>query len=553
MVRCVAAASSLSLFRCSLARKHPTFAKFITTHEEDLARWSLRQNVSDAQEFHNLWSSRYGQGLLEFKPHKIPERIKFNAKMWESIVKYKANMVSVDVNLTSNALRAVGAYSWKAGDILESTAQESVKRLHNDDLVRPTAKRHQLSNSKKEDQHKKQSDDDVNQVLSRRLAHKQWTDNEKRLLEELIDGNIFLDVEMTLAPCIIDLLKSDMKFQDLPLLKLCLSGIVNTMNQGQFSRVRPYIKSINYQERIDLVVARFLKHGISNDSAALFSRITTAIDKDATVGECLLLVHELQKPLLSANQFDAQQYRVLKIVEYLLDCLDTYSAGENEATVQRRFATILDHVFRGTKIKLAEDETTSSCTKTTQIFNNTVHGVGNAAASVGRKIDVLLKSSSNDAVELSSIEVKKASVGPALVIAQQCKNLCTNASILSFLCALDPRRETLRTVAAIDLVGSVGYVYLLTSVGSLFFAQQIGILSLPRSLRDFARFATSLNLLFGYKDFVLRLAEEAQSAFDHCQNMDAICEAITIDNTEAPRRQSIYITPTRHDAARCDG
>ncbi|ORX55593.1 hypothetical protein DM01DRAFT_1023217 [Hesseltinella vesiculosa] len=105
-------------------------------------------------------------------------------------------------------------------------------------------------------------------------------------------------------------------------------------------------------------------------------------------------------------------------------------------------------------------ETTSSCTKTTQIFNSTVHGVGNAAASIGRKIDVLLKSCSNDAVELSSIEVKKASVGPALVIAQQCKNLRTNASILSFLCALDPRRETLRTVAAIDLVAPSSFTHL---------------------------------------------------------------------------------------------
>ncbi|KAI8374350.1 uncharacterized protein BYT42DRAFT_474922, partial [Radiomyces spectabilis] len=126
------------------------------------------------------------------------------------------------------------------------------------------------------------------------------------------------------------------------------------------------------------------------------------------------------------------------------EALEDFDDHESESTSYRRFAVIMDCLFRGTKVKCMYNEA---------ILNIT------SADTRGKKTDLLIKYGST----------------------QGCKNLRTNAAILNNIRSLDPRKSSTH-VAAMDWLGSVGYLYLMADIDGLYYAQKIGILSLPKSL-----------------------------------------------------------------------
>ncbi|ORY98231.1 hypothetical protein BCR43DRAFT_264914 [Syncephalastrum racemosum] len=224
---------------------------------------------------------------------------------------------------------------------------------------------------------------------------------------------------------------------------------------------------------------------------------------------------------------------------------------DTEATVLRRFMNILTTVFSSqNNISLTEGETTSSSTKMVQQMNVALHEVG-SGQSFGRKIDVLVKHhrGSNKYIELSSLEIKPDHCGPALVREQQNKNLRTNGAILANLSCLDPENAALQTTAAIDIVGSTGYVYVLTNFDDIFFACQVGIIRLPKSRGNFASMVGTLDILFAFEAMMENLGEEAQAAFERAESRDNICEVADVreEGTSYPHiNHDIFITPTRH-------
>ncbi|KAI9311154.1 hypothetical protein BX666DRAFT_1066750, partial [Dichotomocladium elegans] len=88
-------------------------------------------------------------------------------------------------------------------------------------------------------------------------------------------------------------------------------------------------------------------------------------------------------------------------------------------------------------------------------------------------------------IELSSLEIKPPSTCPALIKEQQNKNLRTNGAILAYLSSLNPRPRALQTTAAIDFIGSAGYVYIMTNLNGIFYARQVGLIILPKSRDSF--------------------------------------------------------------------
>ncbi|CAO3618871.1 unnamed protein product [Mucor hiemalis] len=187
-------------------------------------------------------------------------------------------------------------------------------------------------------------------------------------------------------------------------------------------------------------------------------------------------------------------------------------------------------------------------TKSIRRLNVALYDV-NQSQSIGRKIDILVKhdQGSNKFIELSSLEVKPANAGPAVIKEQQNKNLRTNGAILAYLSSLNPKCCALQTTAAIDFIGSVGYVYTMTNIEDIFYAKQVGIMMLPKSRSTFTNLIETMDLLFAFEAFMINLGHEARAALEHRESLDNICEVANVFQKFNPSPvHDIFITPTRH-------
>lgn len=149
-----------------------------------------------------------------------------------------------------------------------------------------------------------------------------------------------------------------------------------------------------------------------------------------------MLINDLKRPFLENEDRGHEIYRMLKIMEYLIDTLEDYESNGSEMTSYRRFAYIFDILFRKTAIKCLDGEIASDTTKGVKLYNEAITNT-TFTDTRGKKIDLLVKYGSSDGVELSSNEFKVARPSPLIALQQQCKNLRTNAAILNNLQALD--------------------------------------------------------------------------------------------------------------------
>ncbi|KAG0166548.1 hypothetical protein DFQ29_000934 [Apophysomyces sp. BC1021] len=380
----------------------------------------------------------------------------------------------------------------------------------------------------------------------KKLLGKPWTDDERRLLDQ-ITNNPFVDIHPPLAQHITHILKSELCHDDVYLLKLSLSGIVNTIRSSDFDHVRSFLPAHHLEERLDSIAAEFRRNATTNEVKSLLRKVTNTFVQGSSTEDTILLVHELQRPLLLSKQRTSQAYRALDAVAAFLTFMGSYNNNDTEATVLRRFMTILSIVFsNNTSIKLIEGETTSACTKSVQRVNVALYKAGHGQ-SFGRKIDILVKhdQGSGKYIELSSLEVKPGNAGPALIRNQQNKNLRTNGAILAYLSSLDRNCSALQTTAAIDFVGSAGYVYVLTNIEGIFYARQVGLITLPKSRSNFIQLTETLDLLFAFETFIVNLGQEAQAAMEYRESLDNICEVANVRQECIPSpHHDIFITPT---------
>ncbi|KAF7727453.1 hypothetical protein EC973_007522 [Apophysomyces ossiformis] len=233
------------------------------------------------------------------------------------------------------------------------------------------------------------------------------------------------------------------------------------MNSSQYNKVKPFLPQQKFP-RLDTLISSFKSHGMKDDTLNLYQHVASICTNDSRE-DVLLAIDELKKPLLQAKQRDHETYRMLKILEYVVEGLEGFDDHESESTSYRRFATIMDCLFRGTQVKCVDGEFTSDATKAIRMYNEAILNITSADAK-GKKIDLLIKYASSQGVEISSNEFKAPHPTPSVALQQQCKNLRSNAAIFNYIRSLDPRKPFTH-VAAMDWLGSVGYLYLIPHDG----------------------------------------------------------------------------------------
>ncbi|KAI8138207.1 hypothetical protein BJV82DRAFT_302845 [Fennellomyces sp. T-0311] len=99
----------------------------------------------------------------------------------------------------------------------------------------------------------------------KKLTGIEWSDKERRLIDELDDNSPFLDVNLSLAPFVVKMLKSPLLPEHMPVLKLSLSGIANMMNKSQYASVLPSLGSTNnHKEKLDEIATCFCSRDLES-------------------------------------------------------------------------------------------------------------------------------------------------------------------------------------------------------------------------------------------------------------------------------------------------
>ncbi|KAF7730091.1 hypothetical protein EC973_003037 [Apophysomyces ossiformis] len=462
----------------------------------------------------------------------------------------------------TTSIRTLTAFAEDGSDLVITDHHKSKKRaLNNIKEATISSSKDTITNSSKDiissmhkDITKDVITDDVTEcsllevlfgMALKKMSSDTWNEKETRLLDQL--DSPFIDINTTLCNVIKSILikdKSDMDASDLITLKLCLSRIVNLMNPKQAERVVQYLEIDSQRKQVQGSIDEFLKHGMNKDAHEAYDKILDVFDTGGCLEDALIMIDALKKPLLERRERNTDMYRMLKIMEHVLGYLYSCKDGDSEATVYRRIAMIMDELFCDTGVMLADGETCSECTKNTRLYNDMVFGTS-SDSSFGRKIDLLIKFGDNQELEISSNEFKKNGVTPAMAVMQQCKNLRVNGSILDALQRLDARK-TVKQVVAMDWLGYVGYMFTLLDINGVYFGEKIGVLLLPKSVKDLHTFIVTLDILFCYKHFIISLGEEALSAWNRRQNMDILREVIDVSNSSplGQHQHHIFFTPT---------
>ncbi|KAI8099287.1 uncharacterized protein BX664DRAFT_255503 [Halteromyces radiatus] len=170
---------------------------------------------------------------------------------------------------------------------------------------------------------------------------------------------------------------------------------------------------------------------------------------------------------------------------------------ESEMTFYRRFATLLDILFKGTQIELADGETGCSSTRPAIEMNKAVFQAIDSGAAYCRKIDLLIKFDGTERLELCSNEWKKSNVSANTVLKQQCKNLRINATILSTL--ISKYGDKFDKLMAMDWIGHIGYLYVLEKHGDVFVSSLLATMMIPKEAAHLAQMKPTLDNLFLFK------------------------------------------------------
>lgn len=148
----------------------------------------------------------------------------------------------------------------------------------------------------------------------------------------------------------------------------------------------------------------------------------------------------------------------------------------SENTYLRKFADIVDTLFKNTNLLIKDGENICEASKRMQIINE-------GDVTFGRRLDLIVTSEQDvKDIELCSLEFKKGDAPYATLLYQQSKNLRINACILNeiHLLTLDENIS----IAYLDFSGRNAYISQIFKMNDRFVAHEVGKVTIIKSLLE---------------------------------------------------------------------
>ncbi|ORY98230.1 hypothetical protein BCR43DRAFT_264920 [Syncephalastrum racemosum] len=290
------------LFTYLHSTRSPTYDGFLGEYKDQMPSFSFSCFNSSASDLHRIWASRYATALRKVKPQATVPNIKMEKGFWQEVCTRIRAMQPDEHSQGSGSTSGRGSSRKRARRLDESSEQNSQRTSHDGELDNEDdgelddeddGELEYESNAKENDDERLTGIKSALFVMGcKKLIRKRWTDAELRLFNE-IESNPLLDQDR------------------LDLLKLSLSGIVNTVRDNDFKQVRPFLMMQRVDERLDAVKAEFRRRGATSRTKAQLEQVVERFAENGSVEDTLLLIHDLQRPFLVERQRRSQEFRAL--------------------------------------------------------------------------------------------------------------------------------------------------------------------------------------------------------------------------------------------------
>ncbi|KAG2224795.1 hypothetical protein INT45_005319 [Circinella minor] len=286
-------------------------------------------------------------------------------------------------------------------------------------------------------------------------------------------------------------LLSQVKMTDLEkeVLKLLLSKVINCLDSTIYAKMAELFS----RGQLNYLIGK--KQDFAGMDLMTFTTFNTLLNKDWDTVDNLLIEIQTQKlKLTKEKERTSDSYKLLHVLENLVEYFDIeINPTASETTYYRRFALILDFVFKGLEVEMKDSEAVAEATKMAMEQNSY-----DDTNSFGRKIDVLINVK-DTSTALNSNEWKAVKTNH-FKLKQQSKNIRSNCAILNNLYILTSGQVS--SIMALDMIGKIGYLYLLCFKKNVYTATLVDAILLPTNMTELKAFKNSLNTLIKWRNFM---------------------------------------------------
>ncbi|KAI9493019.1 hypothetical protein BDB00DRAFT_788252 [Zychaea mexicana] len=286
---------------------------FITKYSAQLADFSLKTGISSAQGYFTCWMNRFNEAVRELQSELALKKTKYDPAAWDKNFIELKELQENCQTYRIYALRTLGQAAVTAAEQLRSadgTRSDVGTQYEQNDNV----------------------DVGIEQVVNV---------DEDTVYDDLDD------VQKLMKFFICYLSRYVVFFLD----RLCLSSIVSLISPESIAFTKTILTSSQMTSLIELSVSETF--GFSDECIRVFDQLIserTIFEPDSIIEN----IYKLQAKYCWHKNSDL--YRMLCILQQVISQFDDWSeqTDESENTVFRRFAVLLDILFRYTKIKMRE-------------------------------------------------------------------------------------------------------------------------------------------------------------------------------------------------------
>ncbi|CAO3614642.1 unnamed protein product [Mucor hiemalis] len=422
--------------------------------------WSTDKSYMTPKQLYSLWRNRFALSLRAHDKLQLicESKNQYDQELWEVILEGAKSLNTSHLKTTVNAIETATIATRTALNLISATYDTVDK-----ENIPPQPLTIPIENTAASVESYNDDEVTIHSIAHKKLSEKLSNDDLNYLKNFQSDGSPKSDLLLLSSKL---LQKEKITVLEESVLELSLSGIYNYIHPAF---VEIYEKELNRPlppQTNDDVNDQVPKDII----AEVFKQIS-----ESNMDEALYYIQIEKSKLCKSNERKGDRYVILSIVEKVIEDTELWSkcGDEQELTFYRRFASILDVMFKGSEVILSDGETGCQSSRIAIEANKCVFAGEDISPTYSRKIDLLLKYDEKKAIDLCSNEWKKCKVTNDIKLKQQSKNMRVNACIINNLRAT---YGEFHSVLALDVIGLNGYMYKLTNVDNYFIATSCSII-----------------------------------------------------------------------------
>ncbi|CAO3689375.1 unnamed protein product [Rhizopus stolonifer] len=363
----------------------PKLSVFVKMHQDQIVVNATQSGNLDSPE--DLYSNLKKAFLTEAKKQGKAMQVSntgYNKKLWVSLYDLMTATEVATMKIKEQAVQSIGQAAKSAGHLIQDAFEQNGQDAQDENAPMQDTTQRDVHDQDLHLPHEIM----LHKITHKKLARQLISDEETAFataLSKVVGQTLKEKLHVIAAK---KLVQTNVKDNDEEQIKLCVSGIANMIHPDMSSEI---MDVIGPHDTLDFPsIMNELEPSVSKSFDDLVTVQDNSEDNHKDNDESnvvlntdsvLLKILLKKADLLNQKKTKSQEFVMLNIVEEAMKNFGLWrpQKDESETTFYRRFATLLDTLFKDTDILLADGETAALATKTMIDLNK--------ATNMGLKLD----------------------------------------------------------------------------------------------------------------------------------------------------------------------